>query len=660
MSARLSAYVLLGLVMGCSSASQTGLRSSFWSPLRASAIAESGANRAGADKAGAIILRNKHTVEFTSNRRTGKPELVETREIALEVLRSGVEDLETVDVHYQASFDRLDEFRVVRRKGVTANPEAFTLKDAVDVPVHPDGQFFTDGRVAAIKLGPAAAGDIIHWRYVRRSSQPQLFASRDLFGGLYPEAAHEFEVIAPATWTLAHRVTQGPAVLDWEPAATVRGDRVVWTWSATDLPAHPPEAYAPGPSHINRIVSVQLQGWFEGEKAVLGIRDPGQASTYLRQLSLGSVYAEGEVAAVAREVAGARGAPADDKAAALYAWVRDNIDYCGVQLGVGGWRPAKASQTLSKRYGDCKAKATLLHAMLAQVGIESTLVAVDSGYSPSNAYSLPAPFANFNHQILRVDLPDGGVLCDPTSATTGFGRLPLADQGRLALPIVNKGGEIFHTPSPQSAQHTLDVSIELRATPGQVLSGELRAAGTGFWADQIRKYDRRASIGSKQDVFASLHLLSGARWANPDTEDSVPVEAAETRISARFKLAEGNSPAGEMVTLRASDILPDAIDSPTAKSRVLPFFLGPVSVVRYDVSIQLDAGSEFLKVPSGRVLETDEIRIDIEFVEVSPQEARLIRTVTIRDSFVESERYNELRDLLVQTRRAEAQPLVYR
>ena len=64
----------------------------------------------------------------------------------------------------------------------------------------------------------------------------------------------------------------------------------------------------------------------------------------------------------------------DDRAKVrkLYNWVSRNIRYVAVYVAEGGFVPHSAQSILDNRYGDCKDHVTLLEALLAAVGIEST------------------------------------------------------------------------------------------------------------------------------------------------------------------------------------------------------------------------------------------------------------------------------------------------
>src|ERR1700747_2990480 len=57
-----------------------------------------------------------------------------------------------------------------------------------------------------------------------------------------------------------------------------------------------------------------------------------------------------------------------DKMQALASFGQDDIRYVAIELGIGGWQPHPAAEVFSKRYGDCKDKATLLRSMLHEIG----------------------------------------------------------------------------------------------------------------------------------------------------------------------------------------------------------------------------------------------------------------------------------------------------
>lgn len=114
----------------------------------------------------------------------------------------------------------------------------------------------------------------------------------------------------------------------------------------------------------------------------------------------------------------------------IHNWVTRNIRYVGIGFEDGGWTSQPASAVLASRYGDCKAHATILKALLAAQGIEANLVAVNSHAQ----YTLTrVATANFDHAIVYV--PEIDQYLDPTASLLAFGSLPPNLGGKPALNI---------------------------------------------------------------------------------------------------------------------------------------------------------------------------------------------------------------------------------
>jgi transglutaminase-like putative cysteine protease len=59
------------------------------------------------------------------------------------------------------------------------------------------------------------------------------------------------------------------------------------------------------------------------------------------------------------------------KTQAIATFVQKDIRYVAIELGIGGWQPHTAQEIFAHRYGDCKDKATLMSAMLKEIGVDS-------------------------------------------------------------------------------------------------------------------------------------------------------------------------------------------------------------------------------------------------------------------------------------------------
>ncbi len=88
-----------------------------------------------------------------------------------------------------------------------------------------------------------------------------------------------------------------------------------------------------------------------------------------------------------------------------------------LSFGLGRYQPHAASEVLANGYGDCKDKNTLLAALLAAQGFESTSVLIGSQHVLDP--DIPSP-SQFDHVITRVTLTDRMMWIDSTNGVAPF------------------------------------------------------------------------------------------------------------------------------------------------------------------------------------------------------------------------------------------------
>jgi transglutaminase-like putative cysteine protease len=164
------------------------------------------------------------------------------------------------------------------------------------------------------------------------------------------------------------------------------------------------------------------------------------------------------------------------QAAAIDRWVKSNVRYVAVYLGVGRVVPNDANTVLKNKYGDCKDQATFMTALLAAKGIASEQVLINGG----NAYALDAPatLAALNHVI--VYLPEFAVYDDPTASFTGFGVLT-DTYDKPALHLSADGAHLARTPVMRPQDHTLTTQTRVTIAANGTVSGETKQSATGLF-----------------------------------------------------------------------------------------------------------------------------------------------------------------------------------
>ena len=181
--------------------------------------------------------------------------------------------------------------------------------------------------------------------------------------------------------------------------------------------------------------------------------------------------------------------------------VQKDVRYVAIQLGIGGWQPHPATEVFTHKYGDCKDKATLLSAMLQEIGVESFYVSINTA---RNAVTPETPAIRwFNHVILAVRLPNdikdpslravldhpklGRLLFfDPTDEWTPLGYLRGELQANYALLVVGDGGELVKLPQLPAELNGVVRTAKLALSPTGTLSGDFVEQRNGDYGTQQR------------------------------------------------------------------------------------------------------------------------------------------------------------------------------
>lgn len=150
---------------------------------------------------------------------------------------------------------------------------------------------------------------------------------------------------------------------------------------------------------------------------------------------------------------------------AALALVQDRVRYVALAMGAGGYVPADAETSWSRRYGDCKGKTALLLALLQAMGIEAEPVAVSTTFGDGLDARLPM-VGLFNHVLVRASVAGRTYWLDGTrTGDTSLDRLTTPNFG-WGLPLIAKGAVLVRMVPAPLATPTQDISIRIDASKG--------------------------------------------------------------------------------------------------------------------------------------------------------------------------------------------------
>jgi len=157
----------------------------------------------------------------------------------------------------------------------------------------------------------------------------------------------------------------------------------------------------------------------------------------------------------------------EQRVAAIYHFVTTDVRYEAWEFGVHGYKPYSTAVIYERRHGDCKDKALLLCALLAEVGVRADPVLIFADDRRSNDdLSLPM-VQHFNHCIAWLPDQDGlsARFLDGTAIWHPPTTIPEMDQGADVL-VVDAGRALLRRVplvDPAQNQDALRLELDLAA-----------------------------------------------------------------------------------------------------------------------------------------------------------------------------------------------------
>lgn len=337
---------------------------------------------------------------------------------------------------------------------------------------------YYDARARVLSFPQLDEGDVLELQYrIDDTSQENLLSDYwgqvDYVQTTAPKVRYRFAVDMPPKRPLYWNKTRlGPGIA--LATEELEGGRQLYQWTASNVPKVLPEPQMPGWAEVATTLHVSTyQTWDQVGRYYWGlVRDQLTPNEELRRTvdqALQGVNRQDELAVVR----------------ALYNFVVTNTRYVALEFGIHGYKPYRVDRILSRRFGDCKDKASLIHAMLTVAGVDSQLVLLRMRHL-GDIGEEPASLAAFNHAILYV--PKFDLFLDGTAEFHGAKELPYADrQANVLVVNPNGGSRFFTTPEAMAEENqtTLQLTVSLQPDGSAKLKG--RNTVTGQNAPEYRR-----------------------------------------------------------------------------------------------------------------------------------------------------------------------------
>ncbi len=392
---------------------------------------------------------------------------------------------------------------------------------------------YYDVRARVIAFPQMEPGDVLELVTRTDDSGSNFFA--DYFGDFaYLQSTQarrisDYVLLGPAGRTFYASATPLKGLVHTQGKAQ---DGSTWQrWTAREVPKLVPEPSMPGYSEMLAYVHVSTYKTWD---------DVGR---FYWGLVKDQLHVTDDIRAAAQEAV--KGIdPGDEQARirAVYDFVVSRTRYVGLEFGINSFKPYPVETILSRRFGDCKDKASLMHAMLESLGIDSRLTLLRMKRLGSIAEA-PASLAVFNHAILYV--PKYKLFLDGTAEFHGSGELPGDDRGAEVLVVEPEGGsKFFRTPEASPADNSDETRIAASLLPDGSAKVTVKASARGAWTADLRRVfepaDERRVRAEQQLARAAFPNVKVTAVDVTDPHDlEKPFQTEITATAATFAYPRG-------------------------------------------------------------------------------------------------------------------------
>ncbi len=417
------------------------------------------------------------------------------------ILRSAGEDFGVVRVDFnpQTSVKSLNAWSIPKE----GKPYEVGTREALETSLFgvQDGELVSDLRSKVLRIPASIPGSVVGYEYETVEKTPRGWTEEWLFEDTVPVRETHFTLKLPPNWSFKATWLNHS---DEAPSTAGAGQT---EWVLKDLTEIKPEDnMPPWKGFAGRLVLALLPPNSQQQ----GFQNWREMGAWYRALVQGRTDSSQEIKQMVATLT--QSAPSQlEKMRALASFVQKEIRYVAIELGIGGLQPHAAAEVFAHRYGDCKDKATLLSAMLKEIGVDSYYFIINTARG-SITESTPANLG-FNHMILAIQLPPGTqdssllavsthpklgkiLFFDPTATLTPLGSLRGELQANYGLLVAPEGGELIRTPQLPVDVNAIARTAKMTLDESGTLRGEIRET----WSGDMASLQRAATQAATQDV----------------------------------------------------------------------------------------------------------------------------------------------------------------
>ncbi|MEM6317799.1 MAG: DUF3857 domain-containing protein [Bacteroidota bacterium] len=501
-------------------------------------------------------------------------------------------------------------------------------------------------------------GDIIFVEYRLDSYQygqlAQEFWQTCTFDDFVPIMESRYRLLFPKDKAIYFKYSN----FEHTPIKTEMDNFLLYDWTLTDVPLLKEENYMPTITEIGKTLSIStLDSWSDIANWYRDLSLPQAREDYNLQAIYEEIFPKGKATKMSET----------EKAEAIYSYILDNIQYSYVSFRQSGYVPQKPMVTISTRLGDCKDVSTLYHTLAQKAGLKTNLVLVNT--RDNGEETILQPSIDFNHCIIKIDLPEATLFQELTDNNLPFGAIPNSIQRAQALVIPNLREEVpsellniptrsvlKNTLQRQTALKVVDANLEVQ-TQLEVL-GKPASSYRSYFAD-LTEEKQREKVGNLVGGYfdGDLDKLTYKFDNLTNIEKGFTFES--DFVATKAVLSIGGIKA---VKIPYMEVIFTADDFPqeARKSPLLYWRYESYDAYENEIELVLPEGVKIMEMPTNKSIKNDYLDYQLTFEKTDEQTLKIRRTVQLNRIAIPAAEYEQFRAVVQEILEVEDAYVAYK
>ncbi|WP_290847489.1 DUF3857 domain-containing transglutaminase family protein [Flavobacterium sp.] len=336
----------------------------------------------------------------------------------------------------------------------------------------------------------------------------------------------------------------------------------------------------------------------------------------------------------------------------IYQYVQDKTRYVSIQVGIGGYKPMKASDVDKLGYGDCKALSNYTRSLLAVAGIPSYFTLVYSGGESRRGLLPDFVSPQGDHVILAMPHKDNYVWMECTSQTAPFGFQGTFTDGRNVLVIKPEGGEIVRTGNLVEKDNSQILIGKYSLTSDGAMTGLVSTMSSGGNYDGVFSHERLSPKDQEKyfkEQFSHLNSLKLEKVDFRNDKDAVKFTENVNLFTPAYANVSGNR------LLFAVNAFSPFTDTPKRyRNRQNPFELERGFFEDQEIEITIPDGYDVEALPSDANLKTQFGEYESKITKKSANTLVYKRSFLMKDGVYPNTEYENYRQFCEQVAKFDA------